>query len=303
MSNHVTHIDASTPLSQLVEHEAFITDNIQGGLLLLPWYGTREDMNEPFENIGRYLVFHSHINTPSMLDAVNRLIDDTSAGNQVFYPVYSAEERAQNPELEHVGLFYFRGNTEAPFAIFNPGGGFSYVGAIHESMPLAHQLSNAGYNAFSLSYRMGSGDKACEDLAAAITYIFNHADELRVSTQGYSLWGGSAGARMASMLGTYGTAAFGYPDTPQAGTVVMAYTGQSSYTPYDPPTYSVVGENDGIASSRVMTRRIRNLQSAGVPADIQVFPNLEHGFGLGIGTSAEGWMDDARAFWEEHGLT
>lgn len=51
-------------------------------------------------------------------------------------------------------------------------------------------------------------DVACEDLAAAITFIFEHADELGVSTDCYSLWGGSAGARMAAYLGSYGPEAY-----------------------------------------------------------------------------------------------
>lgn len=48
--------------------------------------------------------------------------------------------------------------------------------------------------------------------------------------------------------------------------------------------------------------RIANLQRAGVSADIRVFPGVRHGFGLGIGTSAGGWMEDAIAFWEREGL-
>ena len=292
------HLDAQSALSELVNHEAF-----EGkGYLLLPWYGERENLDEPFESVSRYMVYHNNFNTESMLSAVNRLIDDAAAGNRVFYPVYSKEERAQNPDLEDVGLFYFRGAEGRPFAVVNPGGGFAYVGALHESMPHAELLSNAGYHAFSLSYRAGSGDWAVADLAHAVAFIVNRADEFGLNVDGYSLWGGSAGARMASMVGTYGSAAFGADDTPQAGTVVMAYTGQSSYTKYDPPTYSVVGENDGIASARVMQQRIRNLQNAGVPAEIQVFPNLGHGFGLGIGTSAENWLNDAREFWEREGL-
>ncbi len=65
-----------------------------------------------------------------------------------------------------------------------------------------------GYNAFALIYRPGA-QTACEDLARAISFIFAHADELQVSTESYSLWGGSAGGRMAAYLGSYGTAAFG----------------------------------------------------------------------------------------------
>lgn len=83
---------------------------------------------------------------------------------------------------------------------------------------------------------------------------------------------------------------------PQAGAVVMAYTGQSGWTPDCPPTYSAVGDRDGIASAAAMQRRIANLQNAEAPAKIQVYPNVRHGFGLGIGTSAEGWMEGAVDF-------
>lgn len=256
----------------------------------------------PFSEVGSYMPYHSAIDVPTMLAAVNRLIDDAAQGKQVFYPAYSAEERAADPRKEEAGLFFFRGREGAPFAVVNPGGGFSYVGSLHESMPHAQVLSEHGYNAFSLSYRAGSGDMAAEDLAHAVAYICAHADELGVSTEGYSLWGGSAGARMASAVGTYGTAAFGAPEAPRAATVVMAYTGQSTYTEFDPPTYAVVGENDGIAPARVMERRIEALAAAGVPAEIEVFPHLGHGFGLGVGTSAEGWMEEVIAFWEQEGL-
>ena len=246
--------------------------------------------------------YHSAVDVPTMLAAVNRLVDDAAQGKQVFYPVYSAEERAADPRKEEAGLFFFRGREGAPFAVVNPGGGFSYVGSLHESMPHAQVLSEHGYNAFSLSYRAGSGDMAAQDLAHAVAYICAHADELGVSTEGYPLWGGSAGARMASAVGTYGTAAFGAPEAPRAATVVMAYTGQSTCTEFDPPTYAVVGENDGIAPARVMERRIEALAAAGVPAGIEVFPHLGHGFGLGVGTSAEGWTEEAIAFWEQEGL-
>ena len=291
-------VDANTTLGELIANPAFG----DGGRLLLPWYGRREDLGARLADVGAYMPYHDHFDVPTMLGAVNRLLSDAAEGRQVFYPVYSSEECAADPRKEEAGLFFFRGREGAPFAVVNPGGGFSYVGSLHESLPHAHVLSERGYNAFSLSYRAGSGDLAAEDLAAAVAFICTHADELGVSVDGYSLWGSSAGARMASVVGTYGTAAFGYPETPQASTVVMAYTGQSTYTPYDPPTYSVVGENDGIASARVMQRRIEALAAEGVPAEIEVFPHLGHGFGLGIGTSAEGWVDDAVAFWEQEGL-
>ena len=83
------------------------------------------------------------------------------------------------------------------------------------------------------------------------------------------------------------------------GAVVMQYTGHSDYTRNDPPTYACVGENDGIASWRVMESRLDRLESFGIATEFHTYPGLRHGFGLGTGTAAEGWIDDASAFWEE----
>ena len=44
--------------------------------------------------------------------------------------------------------------------------------------------------------------------------------------------------------------------------------------------------------------RLEALSATGVPTEFHVYEGLRHGFGLGIGTVAEGWIDDAIAFWE-----
>lgn len=94
------------------------------------------------------------------------------------------------------------------------------MGAMHDSFPHALTLSKKGWNAFALIYRPGA-QTACEDLARALTFIFEHAKELGVSTIDYSLWGGSAGGRMAAYLGTYGAAAFGGENIPKPAAVIM----------------------------------------------------------------------------------
>ena len=119
-----------------------------------------------------------------------------------------------------------------------------------------------------------------------------------MDTDCYSLWGGSAGARMAAWLGSYGPAAFGGDNLPQPGTVVMQYTGYSDYTANDPPTFACVGESDGIANWRTMQRRLQAMSDLGIPTEFHHYPGLPHGFGLGSGTVAEGWLDQAVAFWE-----
>ncbi len=243
------------------------------------------------------LTWYNNIDPEKTVEIVNYLKEHAEAGDTVFYDIYTEEEKAEDPGKEDTGLFFFRGDAGAPFAVCSAGGGFAYVGAMQDSFPHALELSKRGYNAFALIYRPGA-QTACEDLARAISFIFEHAEELQVDTECYSLWGGSAGARMAAWLGSYGPAAFGGDDLPQPGAVIMQYTGHTDYTENDPPTFACVGENDAIANWHTMERRIQELDALGIPTEFHHYPGLHHGFGLGTGTAAEGWLDQAVAFWE-----
>ncbi|MBQ6123059.1 MAG: alpha/beta hydrolase [Clostridia bacterium] len=245
------------------------------------------------------LTWYSNIQPAKTVEIVNTMKDKADAGEQIFYPIYTDTEIAADPWKADTGLFFFKGKPGAKFAICNAGGGFAYVGAMHDSFPHALELSKMGYNAFALIYRPGS-QTACEDLARAIAFIHEHAEELEVDVADYSLWGGSAGARMAAWLGSYGTAAFGEADYPRPAAVIMQYTGLGEVYGNEPPTYNCVGTNDGIASYRTMERRITAIQANGTDAMIEVFPGLSHGFGLGTGTVADGWINNAVSFWERN---
>jgi len=243
------------------------------------------------------LTWYSNIDPEKTVEIVNYMKDHVDMGETIFYDIYTDEEKEEDPAKKDTGLFFFKGSPGEKFAVCNAGGGFAYVGAMQDSFPHALELSQKGYNAFALIYRPGA-QTACEDLSRAISFIFEHAKELEVDTDGYSLWGGSAGARMAAWLGSYGPAAFGGDDLPKPGAVIMQYTGHSDYTENDPPTYVCVGENDGIADWRAMENRLEHLAAFGIPTEFHKYPGLGHGFGLGAGTAAEGWIEDAVTFWE-----
>jgi acetyl esterase/lipase len=250
-------------------------------------------------NISSLLPYHSHVNPGDVVAALNRMIDDANKGKTIYYDFYTGAQKQQQPARENTGLFFFRGKPGAPFAIISPGGGFSYVGSVHEGFPYAVAISQKGYNAFVLRYRVGAGGAiATQDLAAAISYIFRNADRLGVRTDDYSVWGSSAGARMAAAIGSHGVARFGGDNLPKPAAVVMAYTGHSDYAVQEPPTFVVVGEHDSIAPPSAMERRIATLRQGGTEVEYHKFSNLGHGFGLGTGTTAEGWIDDAMRFWE-----
>ncbi len=282
---------ADTPIENVIRNPVF--ENY--GRLLFPlekWYYSGSTLEQ------LRLVWYNNMDPEETVEIVNTLWQRVSSGETVFYNIYTQEEKAADPEKEDTGLFFFKGKPGKKFAVCNAGGGFAYVGAMQDSFPHALELSKKGYNAFALIYRPGA-QTACEDLARAISFIFENAEELEVDTGCYSLWGGSAGGRMAAWLGSYGPAAFGGDDLPQPGAVILQYTGHSDYTKNDPPTFACVGENDGIANWRTMERRLQAMSQLGIPTEFHHYPGLRHGFGLGTGTVAEGWLDQAAAFWEE----
>ena len=288
------HLRVDDTVGDMLKHPAF------SGFarLLLPWDDRPVDPSLRLREIGSLLPYHTHVDPDVVVSSLNRMIDDAAVGRTVFHDFYTEEQKAAEPSRRSTGLFFFRGKPGAPFAVIAPGGGFSYVGSVHEGFPFATEISRRGYNAFVLRYRVGQGSRvATEDLAAALTSIVLNAGELGVSTNDYSLWVSSAGARMAASIGSHGTARFGGAALPKPSAVVMLYTGHSDYAPSEPPTFVAVGENDGIAPPAVMERRVAALRRTGTEVEYHRFPNVGHGFGLGIGTSAEGWIADAVRFW------
>nr|WP_243116372.1 alpha/beta hydrolase [Fonticella tunisiensis] len=288
-------------------YKAFTADTRIEDVIKDPAFGNFGRLLFPIDNryysgdtLGKlYLTWYSNISPNKTVEIVNYLKKRAESGDTIFYDIYSDEEKAQDPTKEDTGLFFFRGNKGAKTAIINAGGGFVFVGAMQDSFPHALELSKKGYNAFALIYRPGA-QTACEDLARAIAFLYENADELGIDMKDYSLWGGSAGARMAAWLGSYGTESFGEKRYPRPAAVIMQYTGLSEVTGKEPPTFACVGTNDGIASYKTMEDRINRIKANGTDAEIEVFQGLSHGFGLGEGIVAEGWINDAIKFWEKH---
>ncbi|MBP5200429.1 MAG: alpha/beta hydrolase [Schwartzia sp.] len=243
------------------------------------------------------LSWYSNIRPEDTVAVVNHLWARASAGETIFHDVYDEEEKRADPAKRDTGLFLFRGKPGGKAAILCAGGGFRYVGAMHDSFPHALALSKKGVNAFALIYRPG-GETICEDLARAIAFVHENAEPLQADVAGYSLWGGSAGARTAAILGSLGTARFGEKQYPPPAAVIMQYTGFADLYGNEPPTYCCAGANDGTGLQRKMRERTEAIRRNGTDAVFEVFDGLVHGFGLGTGTAAEGWLDRAVEFWK-----
>lgn len=285
-----------TKICDILEDKSFATCRD----FLFPGTLKSNDRKTTLADIAKLFPCHTHVDPDTSVNVLNELQQRSRNGERIFMPFYSAEDCIKNPGLAHTGMFFMKGRKGAPFALICPGGSFEYVGSLHESLPHAMLLSETGFNAFTLHYRTSSPEAACEDLARAISFIFKHAADLGVSTECYSLWGSSVGAHVAAYLASYGTRAFGGDSTPRCGTLVMQYTGHTNHTRQEPPTFVCVGENDLISDWQIMKHRCDDLTEWGMDAEFHKYPHLGHGFGLGKGTTAEGWIKYAIAFWKRH---
>ncbi|ERH19555.1 hypothetical protein HMPREF0043_00580 [Actinobaculum sp. oral taxon 183 str. F0552] len=150
-----------------------------------PWPG------DTLADVAGLLTWYSFVNTDTTVDVVGDLLGRRERGEVVFHSIYTEAEKASDPTLRDTGIFVSsaQGSTAGGrprVAVCSAGGGFAYVGSIHDSMPHALWLSRHGYTAFTLQYRpdLRSG---CADLARAISFIHSRADELDVDPACYSL--------------------------------------------------------------------------------------------------------------------
>lgn len=298
-----SHISENSLITDVMQHPAFN----DWGSLIFPWDDRRRyARNMTMADAPSLHLWHTNMHVGKMVDGVNRMIDDINKGENVFYDFYSDKEKNAEPTKKRTGLFFFRGRQDAPFAVICPGGGFYYVGSLHEGFPLAMELNRKGYNAFVLKYRVGQGvsheKQASQDLIAAVDYIRSHAHELRVSPHNYSVWGGSAGARMCSNA-TYGEGGIKRTDVLHPAAAIIAYTyfaGHPSFNRKDPPAYLIVGTDDWIVPHEEVKERAKEMRATGIDVECHILRHTQHGFGVGEGTPAEGWMNQAVEFWERH---
>jgi acetyl esterase/lipase len=105
---------------------------------------------------------------------------------------------------------------------------------------------------------------------------------------------------MVANIASDGAARFGGSDLPGPSVAVIAYTGHSAFSENDPPAFIMVSEDDWIVNAATVEKRVRDMRNAGIEIEYHKYRNASHGFGLGVGTDAEGWIDDAVRFWEKN---
>ena len=266
--------------------------------------------------------------------AMDYLTDCYRQGRQVTYKVYMAEEIAAEANRNEVELYYFPSHTEkTKYVVVMSGNVLNKTSNLSEGYATAWQLHELGYTVFVLRYRVfqkASNNAPLDDLGNAIRYITDHAAEFGVQTEDYALLGYSSGGHLA---GLFGSEEYGYRNygVPKPGALLLGYpindffeykpiyhmmmdpwvlqdryyewTISGAVTDDYPPVYHWYGMDDYVfpllwypAQRPALTRTLKKHH---IPYKEVIYRRATHGVGTGINTDAEGWINDAVAFWEE----
>ena len=217
-----------------------------------------------------------------------------------------------------------------PFAIICPGGAYGMVCSYVEGEPFAKVLNSMGIHALVLYYHVREKSlypAPQDDLARAVREAHSRAEEWKLDTHNYSVWGSSAGGHLAASFGTenmgyvkYGLPKPGamiliypvvtmgplsHPDTrthllgenPSAADIAFASV-ERQVSPAYPPTFLWTGDADQTVPPENSRMLRDSLEKAGIPHKYAEYPGVDHGVGLGTGTCCEDWLDRAVAFWQ-----
>ena len=255
-----------------------------------------------------------------------------------YYPLYSAEECAADPEREGANLVWFpseaAGADDKPYILLVPGGGFVNVWNLTEGWPVANQFNRLGYHVFILTYQVDSPDRQMErnmgDFARAIRLIADNAEKFHVCADRYITCGFSAGGYLVCLWNTEkGYPAFNLPK-PQATFPVypvvtlrpeITYAGddpeaaiwlygcdietarRSAYEIPDhaegfPPCAIFLAAGDDLVNPENSKLLAASLEKLGIPCYLEIGPEGGHGFADGTGMCMAGWTERAVRFAE-----
>lgn len=278
----------------------------------------------------------NHWTAQDAADGLNYLIRTYNAGQRVTFPLYTAEEIAQDTSRDGVELYYLPAEgaqANQKYALVIGGNAIVVSAEIREGISTAWNLHEMGYPVFVLRYRIGmkaSNNAPLQDVVRAVQYITEHAGQFGVQAEDYAIVSYSSGGQIA---GLFGTDAVGYKNygLPKPGAMLLGYpvntflelkpvynilldpgvckqryykmTLSDYITPDYPPTYHWYGKNDMTLMTMCWSAQGPVLEKAlarnHVTHIYHVYDDAPHAVAAGKGTDAEGWLNEAVAFWEE----
>ncbi len=269
---------------------------------------TPQKLSDSFLGVGDY---------SKRLNYVKKQVDS----NVIFRDkLYTEEQIEKDNSLNKVEVLEYLNKESNKVAIIIPGGGYYNVCSYSEGWPMAQELYERGYNCFVLYYRVFPNaymPKPIEDVASLVDFIKRTFAYLDINS--YLLLGFSAGGHLAGMWASkQGYLKYNLPKPKylcltypvvdlslNKGVTKINCLGEnckenditkySVYTNVDkdyPVTYLSQGKNDQCISFENSVIMDKALSENGVKHYYKVYEDAPHGFSCGVGTQAEGWIDE-----------
>jgi acetyl esterase/lipase len=191
-------------------------------------------------------------------------------------------------------------NTGAAALVF-PGGGYEHLAYQHEGIEVCTWLNSIGVSCMLVKYRVPEKGRYpenaedMEDAQQAMRLTRAHATEWHIDTNRIGVIGFSAGGHLAAVLSTHPE--FQGKNVPASTIDTRSYFQMLIYpgslrgpdgkmnpsvapTSNVPPTFLVQAENDNAAHVETSLVYYQALKDAKIPAEIHLFAQGGHGFGL-----------------------
>jgi enterochelin esterase-like enzyme/acetyl esterase/lipase len=218
---------------------------------------------------------------------------------EVYEPPTPQRDFDKVHHVHHPSVYLYlppRAKANGVAVVVVPGGGNEVVCVGHEGREIARRLNDAGIAAFVLKYRLertpGYHYKAdvesLQDAQRALRLVRQRAKEWGVDPNRVGVMGFSAGARITYLAATRfdrGKAGAGdaidcHSCRPDFAVVVYGGGRADREIPKDTPPIFLVGtRQDGYAMMGI-TNLLPALVKAGVPVEIHVYQNGQHGFAM-----------------------
>lgn len=242
------------------------------------------------------------------------LRSDLPAGEELYTPeatnahVKSPSEKWYRNVRRPVMEVYPAPKPNGTAIVVAPGGGFNILAIEHEGRDVARWLNKMGITAFVLRYRCGAAVEpsrelraqfAVEDGLLAIKTVRARAAEWKLDTKRIGVMGFSAGGYL-----TIGAATQYTPESrPSFAIPIYAVAPPGYAVPAGaPPIFTAVAFDDNERMTATATGLADRWKKAGIPAEVHIFPDGGHGFGMNKkGKSCDAWTDLLAAWLKRQG--
>lgn len=200
-----------------------------------------------------------------------------------------------NPSI--TPYFPSKENATGAAVIIAPGGGHRELWITHEGYNVAKWVSEKGITAFVLKYRLARDSNSTytidkdelADIQRAIRLVRSRAKEWNIDTARIGVMGFSAGGEVAALSamrfdnGDSNAADIINRQSSRPAFQALIYPGGSSrfeVVPNAPPLFLVGGYNDRPDIAEGIAQVYIKYKKANVPAELHIYSDAGHGFGL-----------------------